>query len=515
MGHRMRRILPVLLVPIAWTGCATEEPDGLRVREGSPRTCADPVPVPAWDRVELPDPHGPSRRLVGSGVIVVDLDGDGLQDVVQPGSDRITVWQQVSPRRFLDVSPQWVPDGLDLSATVGGSAADVDGDGDPDLVVVRHERPDRLLLNEGDHLVDASAAAGFEDRALDSVSAAWGDLDGDGWLDLAIGTYAADEPLQLWHALGGGRFEDASDRLPEQAHRAMNFMTAWHDLEGDGFPDLFVPNDFFRINPPVLLANREGAFAVDDTAGYHPGFHGMGIVFADLDDDDLPDLVETTYHKVSVLRSVPAGMAEQGVLWVRADGELGLSTTPDQVYGWGLGVEDLDNDGDHDVVAGFGVWDRNDPNPEEQPDGLWLQQAGRFVRQAPTDPGPTRGVVVADLDADGWPDVVKRRLDGISTVDFGRCGDAHWTTIALERPSTHNRRAIGATVHVEAGGRRQVRWVSAGSTSMFSGGPPEVHFGLGSADHIDRVEIDWPDGRRSELRDLPVDRVLTIALDRR
>ncbi|MCA9488510.1 MAG: CRTAC1 family protein [Myxococcales bacterium] len=511
----MRRSLPSLLLTLAWVGCAQEEPDRLVVTEGPARTCAAPGPTPAWDRMELPDPHGPSRRLVGSGLIVVDLDDDGLPDLVQPGPDRVTVWRQASPRAFVDVTSQWIPDDLDLSATVGGSAADADGDGDPDLILVRHLRPDVLLLHEGDHLVDATATSGLADTALDSVSAAWADMDGDGWLDLAIGTYATDEPLQLWRALGDGRFEDASDRLGERAHHAKNFMTAWLDLERDGFPDLFVPNDFFRVNPPVLLANRDGVFSVDDSAGYHPGFHGMGIAFADLDDDDLPDVVETTYRAVSVLRSLPSGTTEQGLLWVRANEELGVSTTRDQVFGWGVAAEDLDNDGDHDIVAGFGVWDRGDPNPEEQPDALWLQVAGHFERQPDSDPGPTRGLLVVDVDADGWLDVVKRRLDGVSTVDFGRCGESHWTTLALERPATHNRRAIGATVHIEAGGRRQVRWVGAGSTSMFSGGPPEVHFGLGTADRLDRVEIDWSDGRHSEVRDLPVDRLLTITFDRR
>lgn len=513
----MRCTVPALLLSIAGTGCARQGSDHLTVTTGPARTCADPGLTPAWDRVELPDPHpGPARRLVGGGVIVVDLDGDGLRDVVLPGPDGLAVWRHRAPRELVDETASWVPADLDASGTVGGSAADVDGDGDPDLVLVRHERPDLLLLVDGERLVDATAGSGLDELALDSVSAAWGDYDGDGWLDLAVGSYETGEPLQLWRSLGRGRFEPASDRLPEQAHHAMNFMTAWHDVEGDGFPDLFVPNDFFRINPPVLLDNREGVFAVDDTAGYHPDFHGMGIALADLDGDDLPDVVETTYRRVSVLRSLPSGTARQGVLWVRADDDLALRTTSDQVYGWGVAVEDLDNDGDHDVVAGFGVWDRQEDDPEEQPDGLWLMNAaGRFERQAPTDLGPTRGVVVADLDGDGWLDVVKRRLDGVSTVDFGRCGDAHWTAIALRRPNTHDTRAIGATVHVEAGGRRQVRWVSAGSSSMFSGGPPEVHFGLGDVDHVDLVEIAWPDGRFSTLRDLPADRLLTISLDRR
>ncbi len=92
---------------------------------------------------------------------------------------------------------------------------------------------------------------------------------------------------------------------------------------------------------------------------------------------------------------------------------------------------------------------------------------------------------------------------------MARCGARAWTKIRLEQ-SGANRHAIGAVIDVYVGEMRHRRWLSAGSVSMFSGGPPEVHVGLGDIERITRVEVRWPDGRQTVHSDLPTRRLLTV-----
>ena len=113
---------------------------------------------------------------------------------------------------------------------------------------------------------------------------------------------------------------------------------------------------------------------------------------------------------------------------------------------------------------------------------------------------------MADVDRDGWLDMVKRQLDGPGVLYRSNCGEAHWAGVRLEHKSSMNRFGIGAVVDLWSNGERQRRWIHSGSTSMFSGGPSEAHFGLGDTDHIDRIDITWPDGVTSVVENLEVDR---------
>jgi hypothetical protein len=148
---------------------------------------------------------------------------------------------------------------------------------------------------------------------------------------------------------------------------------------------------------------------------------------------------------------------------------------------------------------------------------LFVQQSdGTFVDEAPDwgvdDLGTGRGFVVVDLDDDGWLDIVKRDLAGPSRSYVSRCGRNHYMKVELRDPASMNRFAIGATVRVVLDdGRSLVRWVNAGGTGFGTGGPPEVHFGLGEDRVIDRVEVTWPDGQISWVGfGLPSDQTLTV-----
>ena len=146
--------------------------------------------------------------------------------------------------------------------------------------------------------------------------------------------------------------------------------------------------------------------------------------------------------------------------------------------------------------------------------GLWIQNAqGQFSDRASgwgvADPGRGRGAIVADLDDNGWPDLISRNLGPRSTVHRGVCGARHWLKVRV-RQDGMNTHAIGAVVRVVTPGGAQVRWVGAGNTSLFSSGPPEVLFGLGDHDEVWKLEVTWPDGARSVLGGVEPDQTWTF-----
>jgi hypothetical protein len=117
---------------------------------------------------------------------------------------------------------------------------------------------------------------------------------------------------------------------------------------------------------------------------------------------------------------------------------------------------------------------------------------------------------MVDLNRDGWLDAVKTVADGPALVLEARCGANLALEVRLVDETRRNREAVGARVTVEAGGLVSERRVMAGSTSLFSDGPPVLHFGLGAAERVDRLTVRWPDGRQDEWTDLAAHQTLVL-----
>lgn len=483
-----------------------------------------------YDPIYLGEAGTQPRRWDSSGLIIDDFDGDGSLDLLAPGLDRAQLWIR-TPTGWVDRAATILPE-IDIQQAVGGSTADFDGDGDPDIYITRYDAPGVLLRNDGGVFTDISEDAGLSQAPSRATSASWADFDGDGWLDLFVGGYGATpedaweldmapgDPSQLLRNNGDGSFTDLSASLPQSVHDSYTFQSAWYDIDEDGFPELFLLQDFGWIRPSVMLWNRAGTLELDDgTAGFHPNFAGMGLAVGDLNDDLIPDFAQTSFEDVSLLLSTQTAFATDGVAWTEFADAMGFTIDLDvwhQVYGWGAELGDLDNDRDLDLVVGFGKWDEY-LNYDWQYDGIWTLDEGQFSQRAAgsfydaDDRGATRGVLLVDLDGDGWLDIVKRMLDEPLTIHRSRCNPSrHFTRIALRDPTSPNTHAIGARVTLTVAGERLTRWVDAGSRSMFSGGPAELHFGLGDELIIEHAEVRWPDGEVQLIRELPVDRRIEI-----
>jgi len=534
--------------------------------------CQAPDRVPATvTSVELTCEAGPGDRYNtaiietepvswswtwGGGVTVVDLDGDDALDLVLPVESGLEVrW---GPRAWR-AEPEPLS-AVDLSYASGTSAADFDGDGDLDLYVMRVRGfpvPDggsdagvnRLLRNDGDRrFVDVTAEAGVDGcgphhregttGCYRTMTASWADVDGDDDLDLFVGNYGfvddtpgtrqvdmePGEPSFLYLNEGDGSFAEAP--LPDAVSDGYTFAGGFADLDADGAPDLVVVNDFGVLWPNRVLFGGDGALVLDEAnaSGLTQSMTGMGLGLGDLNGDGWLDLAIPNWQDHALFESRP----DTGT-WVETSAARGLvnARRRNQLVGWGTTLGDLDNDTDLDAITQFGFVRNDNPvwaNPAKQGDAVYLNDAAERSDGAYSfedvgydrglaSPGMGRGAALADLNRDGWLDLVKRELQGQTRVHLSRCGRATGTLLRLRQPGA-NRFAVGARVVAKADGRVLRRDVSAGGRGFASMEPLEVHLGTGSARRIDRLEVVWPDGARTVVRGVPTNHAVTVVRDR-
>jgi hypothetical protein len=489
----------------------------------------------------------------GGGSVVADFDGDGFEEIVAAVQPGLVLYTR-GPSGLAPLPVETLGRfGLDYAT--GGSAADYDGDGDLDLYVLRTASHDalagktdgrnHLLRNRGDGTFDdVTDEAGVdgctphpisgEVRCWSSLTSAWGDVDGDGDLDLYVGNYGwVDEtdgttqeqlppgdPDNLYRNNGDGTFTDASAELPASFREGWTYNGGLYDLDGDGDLDLYAVNDFGNLYPNRVLWNEGGTFEARavDTTGLEQSMTGMGVAMGDLNGDRLPDFVVTQWARNALLESSPSGVWFD---WAANRGLEGAASRGQRV-GWGAQLGDVDNDADEDLLAAYGFLESRNSiwaNPRQQLDALYLRvSAGdgqyRFDDEARehglAHPGAGRDASLVDFDHDGWLDSFVRNLDGPDVLSMARCGEGSWLEVSLRQPGTANTFAVGARIELDVGQVRQTRWILAGGTGFASSLPPEVHFGLAQVDTVPRLVVRWPDGERSVLTAVPARRRIVI-----
>ena len=522
--------------------------DNAVLAQGGVKTCADPSKRDAarFERRSTPNPANSDIWLWAGGELVGDLDGDGSLDVITPNEIAKANLMTGTPAATFIQKPEKL-EPFDLSLGIGGTLVDYDGDGDLDVYILLYDAANVLLRNDGAFtFTDVSDEAGVHGCEADlsvcykSMSSSWADYDRDGDLDLVVGNYGyvlhdgtetsefdPGEPSFLYENNGDGTFTDVTDEvLPRDTmshvHDGYTYVAGFHDLNRDGWPELYFVNDFGNYQPSVLLWNDNGTLVLDNGLhGLDQNQTGMGLAVADVNGDLYPDILIPEWNKNTYLESyVFEGSDEPS--WVRKDTELGLvpNNAVGQKVGWGSDWADVDNDGDLDGVIGYGyVKSENElwNNPFEQPDGLYIRQDdGTFIDESNLwgnhDYGVSRGFVVADFNNDGWVDIAKRDLNGPNVLQVSNCGAESWVRVQLHAPDTLNTRAIGAEIRIAAGDLQLVRTLTAGGTGYASSGPPEAHFGLGPNDTIDILRITWPDGSVSTFSQIPSRQILSITL---
>jgi hypothetical protein len=500
-----------------------------------------------------PTPRKFLIETMPGGVALFDYNNDGLLDIFLMNGGRITEGLRV-PENFERSNPRYWNrlyrqnrDGSfqDVTQTAGLANAgngnygmgvavgDYDNDGNADLYVTSYGK-NILYHNNGDGtFTDVTGKAGVAGGGW-SVSAGFFDYDNDGKLDLFVTRYMdwdADHnkicggdwhtycppnafpatTCLLYHNRGDGTFEDVTERSGLAAKKGRALGVAFADYDGDGFTDIFVSND--GMQQYLFHNNGDGTFtecALESGVAFTAdgkGMSGMGTVFQDYDNDGRPDVIVTVLPReiYSLYHNEGGGNFNYASL------EAGLGTLTSLSSGWGVGLEDFDNDGWKDLFVAQGhvldnVQDIDASLRYKELPLLALNRKGRFER---ADSGVTkalaaRGVAFGDVNNDGCMDAVISCLGGPPVLLLNRGGgNNHWLSISL-RGTRSNRDGYGARVSVNG----QTR-VATSTGSYLCANDKRLHFGLASSEKA-TVEILWPSGAKQILNDVRADQFLQI-----
>ena len=500
-------------------------------------------------------------EVIGSGVALFDYNNDGALDILHirfPPPDVVTpapnqLFQQQPDGTFVDVTDTAGigHEGYGQGVAIG----DVDNDGDVDVYVTNYGA-DVFYRNNGDATFTLEEV-GLSNEAW-GTSATFGDYDRDGDLDLYVANYVQFDPEmvcrgkhsapdycnpkvfdpatdRLFRNNGNGAFTDITEQAGIAAMSGRGLGVVCLDLTGDGWADFFVANDG---EANYLWVNQtDGTFAEEAILhglafnAYGQPEGSMGIAVGDVNGDTLPDLFathlsgETNTLYIASNHSIFTDMTEI----------VGFAGRDLRFTGFGCGFLDFDNDTYLDIALVNGRVKRGEildgadvgefwnfyaePNllfrNSHQPSvsvGNRQQREGTSSVSLPTvhfsdvsSRAPdftervevSRGMAFGDIDRDGDIDMVVSSLDNRLRVfrNDAPSPQHHWFFV---QAITQNRDALGAQVTLQTESRSLTGYVLSG-TSYLSSSDPSVHFGLGTIDKIQAIEVHWQDGSRESF----------------
>ncbi len=483
------------------------------------------------------DPLKQLPETMSGGVGLLDYDSDGWLDVycVQGGSfladpkkptggDRL--FRNRGDGTFEDATAAsgigTMPKGYGHGVAVG----DFNNDGYPDLFITRWNAY-ALYRNKGDGTFeDATADAGLGGARDWPTSAAFADLDGDGDLDLYVAHYLEWDPANPQVCIDpgkntpvvcgprlfrsrpdhlfrndNGRFVDLTKEAGIVDAHGKGLGVVACDFDQDGLVDLFVSNDqsanFLYHNRGGLKFDEVGELSGIGSSPEGEYLANMGIALGDLDGDGRPDLAVTEFYNEGTTLFLNLG----NLAFADHSNGVGLRVVSRCLLGFGSAFIDFDADGFLDLATTNGHVDDFRPSePYRMPCQLLAgTPKGRLVdvtAQAGVPwqvPRLGRGLASGDLDNDGRVDLVILSQNQPLAYFHNKTRGGHHLTLKLEG-TVSNRDAVGAKVSVAAGGRSQSAW-RLGGGSYQSACDSRLHFGLGKAERVDKVDVTWPSGK--------------------
>jgi enediyne biosynthesis protein E4 len=499
-------------------------------------------------------------ETMGAGVALFDCDNDGRLDIfvvngapLNDPTPKGTIPQKTGPKywnrlyhqkqdgTFEDVTEKAGLQGVGYG--MGVAVGDYDNDGYEDLYVTAYGG-NKLYHNNGDGtFTDVTENAGVGGNGW-STSAAWVDLDNDGQLDLVVLRYLQWDFDDVWcgqhkegyreychpdifkpitplvyHNDGNGHFTEISEKIG-LAKPGKGLGIALADYDRDGRIDIFVAND----SMPESLYHNKGNGTLEEVAlvsgvavdGEGHTYAGMGVDFADYNNDGLPDLVVTD-------------LANQMYALYRNNGDgtftyesypSGLGRMTMTHSGWGVRFLDYDNDGWKDLLLTQGhdldTIELTFPNLRYREPMLLARNTGHGFVDVSAEGGSVfreewvgRGMAIGDIDNDGRLDAVVTTNDGPLYVLRNETQPInYWLTLNLVGHKS-NRDAIGAEVKIVTANGFQTGTVTT-TSSYLSASDKRLHFGLGEEPSIQTIEIHWPSGIRQILKNVRANQIIQV-----
>jgi hypothetical protein len=552
--------------------------------------------------------HYAILESLGGGLAVLDFDGDGLLDLFIPGGGHYEgpdkhqikgnpcrLYRNLGNFRFEDVTAKMGLDKIDFF-THGAAVADYDNDGWPDLLVTGwhhlalfHNEAVRSHAERGNEkgvgrrFVEVSKQAGMPD-GLWTTSAAWGDVDGDGYTDLYVCQYVDwsfehNHPLNcsydggrtrdvcppknftglehmLFRNLGNGKFQDVSKEAGLRVARtdAEFEQLTWlsptarkrlkHDVRegdtkfgkglgvlmvdvnGDGKPDIYVANDTVDNFLYINRSTKPGEFRFEELgmpSGTAKDEYGapngsMGVAATDYNGTGRPSILVANYE--NELHAFYRNDCEPNlkdrtkdhIIFTYITSKAGLTTLSRTTVGWGTGFFDIDHHGAEDLFLITGHATRvPKTTPRAQIPILARAEGEKYKKITQPDgsyfqtPHVGRGAVQADFDNDGRVDIAVIHTNEPVAIlrNVAETMGRHW--LGVELAGKDHRDVVGAKLVLEAGSRKQTRFAQGGGSYASSSDRRHL-FGLGAAGHIDKLTVNWPNGKEQSFSDLKLDR---------
>jgi hypothetical protein len=493
-------------------------------------------------------------ETMGPGCAFIDYDNDGYPDILlvngadwpvhaHSGATTPKLYHNNRDGTFTDVTRKA---GLAVPMFgLGVAVGDYDNDGFDDLFITTLGQSHLFHNNGNGTFTDVTKPAGLWGPSEFSTSAAWVDYDRDGKLDLVVANYVQwteqtdlyctldgahksyctpesykGTSVRLWHNLGGGKFEDATQKAGLGDPTSKSLGIAILDYNADGWPDLLIAND---TQPNKLYLNRKDGTFEERGVPAGIGFSedgvaraGMGVDAADYDRSGHPSVIITNFanQMVSLYHNEGNGLFVDEA----PQSEVGRATLV--TLGFGCFFFDYDNDGWPDIFVADGHIEDAIERVQKrvsyaEPSHLFRNLGGGKFQEVTTQMGPAfaaprvaRGAAYADIDNDGFLDVLVTTNAGPAFLFHNEGGTNHSLRLKLVGTKS-NRDGIGAVVHVNSGPDKQSKMLRSGS-SYLSQSELVLTFGLGAQAKADTVEIQWPSGQVDKLSNLNAGQTVTV-----